>query len=123
MEPIDIAYNALSRLQAGFDQEAREEIGPKVLELMNPYLNLEEITAILIKENFYYCATLWEDVLQVEEEWEDNGCKNDDDAVDYANEFANDIIERFPQLGIQETFCHRHKYSVAAFKIKEDEAK
>lgn len=85
--------------------------------------SLEEIASIL-SNNGQYCVTLLDGkAMQVGFEWEYNGCKNDDDAIDYANEFAEEIVNRFPQLEIKETFCHRHKYSVAVFKIKEDETK
>jgi len=118
MEAINIAYNALSRIQAGYDQNARDVFGPKILEALQPYLDLQGIMDILKSEDDHYDALLWEDNKGECYDalvWEDD-CEND------AQEFAEEIVRRFPQLEIKETFCHRQK-SVAVFKMKEDEAK
>ena len=84
---------------------------------------LKEIADILIKDDLYYDVIVEDNEMQIEEEWEDNGCKNDDDCTDYAHEFASEVIERFPELELKETFCHRHKYSMAVLKLKTDEVK
>ena len=49
-----------------------------------------------------------------QQEWE----KNDDDCYDLARERGEEIIRRYPELEMEEYFCHRHKYAITHLKLK-----
>jgi len=78
---------------------------------------LKELSTILSREELHYNVTTYNDTLVIEEEWFDNGCKNDDDCIDYGYEISSAIIERFPELELVEVECHRHKYAIVVLKL------
>jgi hypothetical protein len=57
-------------------------------------------------------------VLVVIDEWEYNGCKNDDDCSDRAREMGEEIVEKYSHLEIIESYCSRGKYAIVNLRIK-----
>lgn len=57
--------------------------------------------------------------LIIEEEYEmGEDEKNSDDCCDTARENGEMIIEKFPELEIQDYYCHRSKYAIVNLTIK-----
>ena len=81
-------------------------------------MKLKDIANALIAEGNYHNVMVHGNSLCIEEEWEDNGCKNDDDCCDYAYSIAKELIERFPELEVIECMSHRHKYAIAELALK-----
>lgn len=78
---------------------------------------MKEILA-KVKEAFpEYEVFVENNVLVVEEYWESNGCKNDDDCSDNAQDIGEKIVNNFPQLEVFDYYCHRHKYSIVELKL------
>jgi hypothetical protein len=65
---------------------------------------------------------LYGDEIVVEQEYTEddpeNPCKNDDDCVDEANDLGREMVEKFPELEVTDTCCHRHKYSIVSLGLK-----
>lgn len=82
--------------------------------------SLEELKEqIVLKFTWFYNVSIDGDVIIVEEEYEmDEDEKNSDDCCDDARDTGEMIVAEFPELEIEEYFCHRNKYSIVHLKLK-----
>lgn len=79
-------------------------------------MKLEDIVEKLIDSIEYYTISLVDDMIIVQGEWEDNGCKNDDDCCNEARDIGEEIIKEYSNLEIYGNYCHRHKYTIVELK-------
>ncbi len=84
-------------------------------------MTLEEIALEVQKKygNIFETVFVDDDTIICEEYWEYNGCKNDDDCCDQVRENGEMVVENFHMLEISNYWCHRHKYAIVEFKLKQ----